>query len=529
MTADVWLTPLRVQARLLGSFDAERCELERNGEHAAAPVAGRGFDVSLALAEGDNRVVARCWDGARRELTSASVVYTLRSAGHGAGAGAVDPGGSSASERLGRADWLDGAVIYGVLPPLYGEPPLAAATAALPRIAALGVTALWLSPLFATPPGDFGYAVTDYFRVRSDFGSDQDLKSFVERAHGLGLEVLLDFVPNHTSTQHPYFAQAEAFGTRSHYYDFYQRDARGQSQHYFDWQHLPNLNYDSTEVRAWMTSAAEHWLQNFGIDGYRVDAAWGIAQRSPAFYDFWSRTLRQSGRRVALIAEASARDAFYLQHGFDAAYDWTEELGHWAWSDVFASTELVAARLEQALQKTSAASVRADRVLRFLNNNDTGPRFVTRHGLALTRAATVALLTLPGIPCLYSFDEEGGEFEPYAPLAPLHAPANPELRELHHQLIALRHELDALRGSELRFLDSGNPNVSAYQRPGTPTVLVAINWAPRKENIELELPLELSGRKLRSRLGQAVVTQRARSLRLELPASGFEVLASPAQ
>jgi glycosidase len=162
-----------------------------------------------------------------------------------------------------------------------------------------------------------------------------------------------------------------------------------------------------------------------------------------------------------------------------------------------------------------------------LNNNDTGPRFVTQHGIGLTRAATVALLTLPGIPCLYSFDEEGGELEPYAGLAPKRIVPHPELLDLHRRLIALRHEQSALRGAEVRFLATPG-NASAYWRPGTPPLLVAINWSSGTLALELELPSELSG-PFSPLSGEPAVAQSGRLLRLGLPAYGYAVLVAGRQ
>lgn len=518
--AEVWLPQLTVHARISGPFAATRCALARNAQELALSARSFGFDAELALGPGQNRVTARCWDGAGRMLSSQSVVYLNRAESSGAASLQTAP-------AVTQVSWLDDAVLYGVVPPLYGAPPLKAVTKALPALAELGVSALWLSPLFATPSGDFGYAVTDYFTVRSDYGSDDDLRALVASAHALGLKVLLDFVPNHTSAQHRYFRQAEAFGERSHYYGFYQRDASGKSEHYFDWQHLPNLAYGNPEVRAWLTAASLHWLRAFDIDGYRVDAAWGIAQRQPTFYDLWSAQLKATHPAV-LIAEASARDPFYEQHGFDASYDWSNELGHWAWSEAFASEHGMGARLEAAVMATERSTPEPARVLRFLNNNDTGARFVTRHGVPLTRVATVLLLTLPGIPCLYSFDEVGGEFEPYSALSPLEEPQHPELRALHRQLIALRHALPALRGPQLTFIASNNPELAVYVRPavaGGTAALVALNFSSLPQRVELARPADFEpGVELEDLLDGTRRIGRSKALILDLPPDGYVLL-----
>jgi len=521
--AEIWLPTLEVHARIVGEFSAAHCTLDANGKKFAIQPGRTDFAAQLLLEAGENHVTVRCADHAGHELWSEPVVYRNRAAAY-----AVQAQTSSAEHPT----WLDDCVLYGVVPPLYGAPPLQAVTRALPELAELGVTALWLSPLFAAPAGDFGYAVTDYFTIREDYGSAADLHALVARAHGLGLNVLLDFVPNHTSSEHRYFAQASLLGERSHYYGFYQRGADQRSVHYFDWQNLPNLDYENPEVRAWMTAASVYWLRDFAIDGYRVDAAWGVAQRKPNFYDTWSAEL-EAARPAVLIAEASARDPFYLQHGFDAAYDWTLELGHWAWADVFTSERGIAERLEQAVTTTERAAPRPDRVLRFLNNNDTGARFITRHGLGLTRAATVALLTLPGIPTLYSFDEVGGEFEPYRGLQPINTPKHAELRDFHRRLIALRRSLPALRGAHVSFVASHDPDVSAYVRPaegGGSALLVVVNFSDRPERLELQLPSELafSAATLRDLLAGVQIERTQPSLIMTLPAYGYALLAPTA-
>jgi cyclomaltodextrinase / maltogenic alpha-amylase / neopullulanase len=476
LDADVWSPTISISTTLRGGSRPTRCELSHQGRLEPITPDITGFRRQLRLDLGENRVFVRCWDRTGRSGVSDTVRYVARSA----------VWQTSGDERVPPL-WLDDAVLYGVVPPLYGSPPLRAVTLALPALAELGITALWLSPLMGTPPGDYGYAVVDYFAVRRDYGSEADLTALIERAHELGLKVLLDFVPNHTSEQHPYFRQARAFGRRSHYFDFFERTQSGASRHYFDWQHLPNLDYSNPEVGLWMSAAASHWLTRFGVDGFRIDAAWGIAQRSPEFYPAFSRRLAARSNPV-LIAEASARDPYYLAHGFDATYDWTEELGHWAWGEVFAEPLGIATRLARALEQTASAAPRGDRVLRFLNNNDTGPRFITRHGLGLTRAATVLLLTVPGIPCLFAFDEVGGEFQPYERLSPLHGGAHPELRDLHRRLIELRHAQPALRGPGLTLLDSQHPEVSMYLRPasaGGASILVLLSWSERPTRLRL--------------------------------------------
>ncbi|WP_438029584.1 alpha-amylase family glycosyl hydrolase [Sorangium sp. So ce233] len=427
--------------------------------------------------------------------------------------------------------WIDDAIVYGVVPPFFGDPPLESVRAALPALEELGVTAIWLSPLFGAPPGDFGYAVTDYFAVRPDYGTERDLRELVDEAHRRDIRVLLDLVPNHTSAEHPYFRQAEQRQGRSHTFAFYDRDDGGEPTHYFDWEHLPNLNYDNAEVERWMLEVSLHWVRRFGIDGYRVDAAWGIKDRRSALWSTWAEELRRVNPELSLIAEASARDPYYLENGFDAAYDWTEELGHWAWEDVFSAPRGVAARLGAALSATAARASRPERTLRFINNNDTGARFITRHGPGMTRVAAAALLTLPGIPCIYSFDELGAEYEPYGGLEPVSRPARGPLARHYERLIRLRRSTAALRAPGLLTVHAGpDDEILAYLRHGDDAsrfALVVLNFSDRPARKRIVLPEPFAGHArggLRDGLSGAPARLHGRSLALDLAPWDVRVL-----
>jgi cyclomaltodextrinase len=389
--------------------------------------------------------------------------------------------------------WLERAVVYGVVPPLFGRPALKAVTAQLADLQDLGINTLWLSPLVETPAGEFGYAVTDYFRVRADYGTQEDLRQLIRAAHDRGMRVLLDAVPNHTSAQHRYFEDSRQHGARSHYFHFYERTADGEPTHYFDWEHLPNLDHANAEVARFITDASVHWLRELDVDGYRVDAAWAILEREPDFFPGWIAALQRAQPEALLIAEASARDPRVLQAGFDAAYDWSEEVGHGAMEKVFDDPDRIAERLHAALMRTAKATRHPERTLRFLNNNDTGQRFISKHGQALTRVATAALLTLPGVPLLYSFDEVGAEFHPYQDgLEPVARPHNPDLRALHRRLIALRKQSSALRGQGFTplLLDAAR-NLYVYLRTGrdpADIAIVALNFSEQPARVDVPLP-----------------------------------------
>jgi glycosidase len=222
------------------------------------------------------------------------------------------------------------------------------------------------------------------------------------------------------------------------------------------------------------------WVREFDIDGYRVDVAWGVQERAPDFWPVWRRELKAVKRDLLLIAEASARDPRYVGHGFDAAYDWTDELGQWAWDGVFDEVPGLTSRLHAALTNGGRGYPAGARVLRFLANNDTGPRFAAVRPRGLTRVAAALLLTLPGIPCLFTGDERALAYEPYDGGGPLDWGGDEDLRAWWRRLIALRRAVPPLRGHGWTPVDvDGADTVYGYLRAGGGgTALVVLNVAP---------------------------------------------------
>ncbi|NCD21292.1 MAG: amylase, partial [Actinobacteria bacterium] len=265
------------------------------------------------------------------------------------------------------SEWWRTAVIHQVYPRSFassGGPigDLAGITARLPHLAELGVDAVWLSPFYVSPQNDGGYDVADYRDVDPLFGTLADADALIARAHGLGLRVIIDLVPNHTSDQHAWFRAALAAGPGSPERDRYvfregeeppnnwpsifggpawqrvcdRADAPGSPWegdrswylHIFD-PSQPDLNWENPEVWAEFRSILRFWLDR-GVDGFRVDVAHGLVKRvglpdwygryhmaegtsepAPMFdqegvhevYRDWHRVLAEYGDRV-LVAEA---------------------------------------------------------------------------------------------------------------------------------------------------------------------------------------------------------------------------------
>lgn len=217
--------------------------------------------------------------------------------------------------------WWASAVVYQIYPRSFadsngdGMGDLPGITARLPYLRSLGVDAVWLSPFYKSPQADGGYDVADYRVVDPLFGALPDFDELLQNAHGLGLKVIVDLVPNHTSDEHVWFREALAGGPGSRSRDRYMfrpgKDAVAGSGdgnlapnnwrsifggpawsrvteqdgtpgewylHLFDTKQ-PDLNWDNAEVREEMRSVLRFWLDR-GVDGFRVDVAHGLVKEA---------------------------------------------------------------------------------------------------------------------------------------------------------------------------------------------------------------------------------------------------------
>jgi cyclomaltodextrinase / maltogenic alpha-amylase / neopullulanase len=398
-------------------------------------------------------------------------------------------------------EWVETAIVYGIVPFLFGSPAFKAIGERLDDLADLGINTIWLGPINTHPPDDYGYSVEDHFGLEPAYGTNEDFRELVQAAHSRGIRVLMDFVPNHTSNTHPYFLDAEQRGPESNYWDFYDRDEQGNYTYYFEWTHLPNLNYDHPEVRQMMIEAFTYWVREFDVDGFRVDVAWAIRERDPKFWPEWRRELKRIKPDLMLLVEATARDPYYFENGFDVAYDWTDQPGAWAWDIVWTAANqyrLMGYNLTTALMNRPEGYHPDALIFRFLNNNDTFKRFISRHGEAITRVATALLLTLPGVPCLYTGDEYGLAFEPYRQVEPLiFEEQYPGLRDYHKKLIALRKSIPSLHSRLWAPIkpDAIPQNVFSYVRyseSGEAPVLVLLNFSEEPAEFKFDVPEQFS-------------------------------------
>jgi glycosidase len=154
-------------------------------------------------------------------------------------------------------------------------------TQKLDYIESLGVNAIWLMPINPSP-AYHGYHVTNYYAVDPDYGTMDDFKHLLDEAHKRDIRIIFDFVINHTSTAHPFFQEANS-KVDSNYRDWYiwsdtthgNKWLESNGGYYFGYfsGEIPDLNYRNPEVTAQMYKVTRYWLDEVGVDGFRVDAA----------------------------------------------------------------------------------------------------------------------------------------------------------------------------------------------------------------------------------------------------------------
>ncbi len=196
----------------------------------------------------------------------------------------------------------------------------------LDYIANLGFTGIWLSPI---SPADtyHKYDVTDYKNIDSEYGTLEDFKSLVDKAHEKGISVMLDIVINHSSNKHPWFVEAQNARkngkTDNKYYDYYRFISEDGSVYetFGNYTHMPKLNLDSAAVRGEIEDICKFWLQDYGVDAFRLDAAYhyynGSVKDNIAFMQWLMSAARKYNKDVYMVGEVMEGDAVVYSHYAD--------------------------------------------------------------------------------------------------------------------------------------------------------------------------------------------------------------------
>ena len=339
-----------------------------------------------------------------------------------------------------HADWVYDATIYELNTRQFTpEGTFLAAAEQLDNLKELGVDIIWIMPLQpigeATRKGSLGsyYSIKDYCAFNPEFGTREDFMVFLNKAHSLGMHVILDWVANHTAPDHAW-TQNEGW----HY-----RDSLGNLMVQYDWTDISKLNYENEDMRHAMLEQMMWWVDSIGIDGFRCD----VAMEVPT--DFWEwafDSIRVNHPELFTLCEAEEVDL--TQKAFEMYYGWNL---HHLLNEVAQQKKSVSDLWQYFQEADSLYPYDAIR-MNFTSNHDENSWSGTEYERMGDAAAEMAAFTyfIPGMPLIYTGQETGNNhrlafFEKdcidRVPEAPQY--------EMYQSLNNLRKENSALLSNEL--------------------------------------------------------------------------------
>lgn len=372
-------------------------------------------------------------------------------------------------KRTGRYLWWQRGIIYQVYPRSFmdsdgdGVGDLAGITARLDHLRWLGVDALWISPIYPSPMADFGYDVSDYRGIHPLFGTLDNFDRLLREAHARDLKVILDFVPNHSSDQHPWFIESRSsrsnpkrdwyiwkdpapgggppnnwlscFGGSAWEWD----EATGQYYYHAFLREQPDLNWRNPQVVAEMLDVLRFWLDR-GVDGFRVDVIYHLI-KDDEFRDNPANPAWRPGmdpfQQLVPVNTTDRPEVHHVIAEMRRLFDRYE--GRVLIGEIYLPVERLVAYYGPDLGgahlpfnfQLILAQWNARHIAKLISQYETAlpeggwpnwvlgnhdqHRIATRVGAAQARVAAVLLLTLRGTPTLYYGDEIGMHDVPIPP------------------------------------------------------------------------------------------------------------------
>jgi glycosidase len=419
----------------------------------------------------------------------------------------------------------------------------------------LGANCIWLMPI-AKSVSYHGYDVTDYYHVDRRYGTDADFRALVRAAHRRGIRVIVDFVPNHSSSENPWF-QSALENPASPYRSWYrwspvnpnQPGPWGQvawhrspvrDEYYYGvfWEGMPDLNYQTPVVTQEMKKVTAYWLTKMGVDGFRFDAIPYLVEEGDQL-----KHTRGTHQVLHVLGDAIRREAprsFTVGEMGDGSVDvlasyYPDQLDSYFAFDVAKGT-IEAARTgdgvtyERAVREASA-KLPAGRWSPFLTNHDQPRTMTVLSDMAKARVAASAMLVLPGVAFVYYGEEIGmvgpkpdeqirtpmqwssaakagfTTGTPWETLQPDWTSKNVAAEDgdpaslLNHyrKLIHLRNQHPALDAGDVALGNSTNPAIVGIVRHAPEeTILAAVNFGDRTiDRVHIALAAALRGRLFR--------------------------------
>lgn len=387
-----------------------------------------------------------------------------------------------ARSKVQHVEWSKNAVIYEANIRQYSsEGTFEAFMKDLPRIKSLGIDIIWIMPV--NPIGEKNrkgklgsyYSIKDYKKINPEYGTIEDFKSLVKETHKLGMKIIIDWVPNHTSwdnvlvTSHP---------------EYYLKDSTGKFVSPFDWSDVIRLDYSKPETRRYMTETMKWWLKETDIDGFRCD----VANMVPV--DYWNecRQSLDSVKQIFFLAEAD--QPFLHEKAFDMTYDWK----FFSTMNDIAKNKKKAREVFRHFNWVDSIYPGNSYLMEFTSNHDENSWSGSEHERMGKGAKTFAVIaaTVPGMLLIYNgqeaafkrrlkfFEKDSIDWGHY------------KFSSLYRKLINLKHKNKALWNGEeggemIQVRTNQDTSVVAFIRQkDSQRVLVICNLRSKKLNVKLK-------------------------------------------
>lgn len=399
-------------------------------------------------------------------------------------------------------------------PAAYHGGDLEGITKKLDDLAEIGVTTLALSPIMANSDAGFhGYWIEDFKEIDEQFGTFEDLDELVTEAHNRDIKVVLEFVTNHVSENHPLVVDPE----KSDWVD-------SESLEGPEWaEHAVKLNQDNPEVRGFMIDAASFWLEETGIDGLVLH---GVDQSSLDFLEVFTKELKDRHEDFYLLGDILNSKTENVTEvlertSLDAVDNY--ELGDII-SEVFSEPD-------QAVSQIYEASTIAEEYPSIVGVDDKySMRFTQkfaenkRNTLTAWKLALTYMYTTPGVPVILQGSEVGmygDSAEDSQRLVPFGS-GDPELKEFHDRVSSLRKQLPPLRHGDFELVDSADSMTVFKRSYEGQTVYIAINNG--SESSYIDVPGIESDKMMRGYLEDNIVRINDEgNFRIGIPRESIEV------
>ncbi len=388
----------------------------------------------------------------------------------------------SGQKKSLHPEWSRNAVIYEVNIRQYSADGTFNAFANdLPRLKDLGVDILWIMPFQPigekNRKGELGsyYSIKDYKAVNPHFGSMNDFKSLVKKAHDLGFKVIMDWVGNHSAWDNP---------LTSEHPDWYLRDSLDHLISPYDWTDVVQFDYENEELRNYMINAMKFWVEETNIDGFRCD----VAHMVPV--SFWEKAHKELDKVKDVFMLAEAEGPEYHHKAFDMSYGWEF---HHIMNEVAAGNKDVG-HITGYFNKIDTLYPADSYIMQFTSNHDENSWNGTvfeRLGDAV-EAFAVLSFTVPDMPLIYNGQEVGMDKRlRFFSKDTIHWKKSP-FTPFYKTLIELKHDNDALRngdeGGELNIIDNSTPSrvFSYFREKNADKILVLLNLSDGRVSTSLK-------------------------------------------